>query len=85
HYAVGSGHRLHSRPSGHSIGKPPHLHYAVIALLPYLWRWSDEPQGWKKLFMLDPGQLLDASKTPPSGNANPGGFLNRPRSTMMRL
>lgn len=44
--------------SGNAKGKPPHLHYSVISLIPYLWRWDGSTQGWKKIFFLDPGLLL---------------------------
>lgn len=45
--------------SGNAAGKPPHLHYAVLTLLPYPWRWDMATQGWKKMFYLDPGKLLE--------------------------
>lgn len=45
--------------SGNAVGKPPHLHYAVLTLLPYPWRWDTTTQGWKKMVYLDPGKLLD--------------------------
>ncbi|MEK8033812.1 M23 family metallopeptidase [Ideonella sp. DXS29W] len=44
--------------SGNAAGKPPHLHYAVVSLVPVPWRISTDTQGWKKMFFLDPGQLL---------------------------
>ena len=44
--------------SGNAKGKPPHLHYAVITLLPYVWRVDASPQGWKKTFYLDPNRTL---------------------------
>ena len=40
--------------SGNAAGKPPHLHYSVLSLIPYPWRFSTETQGWKKIFMLNP-------------------------------
>jgi murein DD-endopeptidase MepM/ murein hydrolase activator NlpD len=46
--------------SGNAAGKPPHLHYAVVSLIPLPWRFSSETQGWKKMFFLDPGALLQA-------------------------
>lgn len=45
--------------TGNAAGKPPHLHYSVVTLVPYPWRWSAEPQGWMKMFFLDPGSILD--------------------------
>lgn len=44
--------------SGNAAGKPPHLHYAVLSLLPLPWRMSTETQGWKKMFFLNPSELL---------------------------
>jgi len=41
--------------TGNAAGKPPHLHYAVITAVPYPWRITAEPQGWLKMFFLDPG------------------------------
>lgn len=40
--------------TGNAAGKPPHLHYALVTLVPYPWRWDDTTQGWKKMFYLDP-------------------------------
>ena len=51
--------------TGNAAGKPPHLHYAIITAMPYPWRITTEPQGWQKMFFLDPGAesrgLTDAS------------------------
>lgn len=44
--------------SGNAQGKPAHLHYSVVTLLPYPWRMDDATQGWKKMFYLDPGAVL---------------------------
>jgi peptidoglycan LD-endopeptidase LytH len=40
--------------SGNAKGKPPHLHYSVMSLVPYPWRITTETQGWKKMYMLNP-------------------------------
>lgn len=40
--------------TGNAIGKPPHLHYALATLIPYIWRADDSIQGWKKMFYLNP-------------------------------
>ena len=40
--------------SGNAAGKPPHLHYSVLSLIPYPWRYSTEIQGWKKMFFINP-------------------------------
>lgn len=56
---VSSGTRIGSvGDSGNAQGKPPHLHYSVLSLLPHPWRWDDATQGWRKMFYLDPGALL---------------------------
>jgi len=44
--------------SGNAKGKPPHLHYAVVTLLPYPWRLDASTQGWKKMFYLNPFDVL---------------------------
>ena len=44
--------------TGNAAGKPPHLHYSVLSLIPYPWRFSTETQGWKKLFFVNPMQEL---------------------------
>lgn len=45
--------------TGNAAGKPPHLHYTIATLLPYLWRVDTSPQGWKKMFYLDAADYLD--------------------------
>ena len=44
--------------SGNAQGKPAHLHYSVVTLIPYLWRLDMSTQGWKKIFYLNPSELL---------------------------
>lgn len=44
--------------SGNAAGKPPHLHYTIVSLIPYLWRADTESQGWKKIFYLDANAKL---------------------------
>ena len=44
--------------SGNAAGKPPHLHYAVITQIPYVWRYRPERFGVDRMFYLDPGELL---------------------------
>lgn len=44
--------------SGNAKGKPPHLHYTILSLIPYLWRWDGSTQGWKKIFFLNPSDIL---------------------------
>lgn len=45
--------------SGNASGKQPHLHYSIITLLPYLWQIDKAPQGWKKMFYLNPATLIN--------------------------
>lgn len=49
--------------SGNARGKPLHLHYSIVTLLPYLWRWDDSRQGWKKIFYLNPDPLLQPARS----------------------
>jgi peptidoglycan LD-endopeptidase LytH len=44
--------------SGNAKGKPPHLHYSVVSLVPYPWRFSRETQGWKKMFFMNPAENI---------------------------
>ncbi len=40
--------------SGNAKGKPPHLHYSIATIFPYIWRIDNDVQGWKKMFYLNP-------------------------------
>lgn len=40
--------------TGNAKGKPPHLHYSFVTLIPYPWRIDGDHQGWKKMFYLNP-------------------------------
>lgn len=44
--------------SGDAAGRPAHLHYSVLTLVPRPWaiRWTT--QGWKRMFYRDPDRLL---------------------------
>lgn len=44
--------------SGNAQGKPPHLHYTIATAIPYFWRIDDSPQGWKKMFYLNPIPMI---------------------------
>lgn len=58
---VGRGSRIGAvGTSGNARGKPPHLHYAVVSLVPLPWLYSRQTQGWKKMFYIDPDALLRA-------------------------
>jgi murein DD-endopeptidase MepM/ murein hydrolase activator NlpD len=46
--------------TGNAKGKPAHLHYSVFTLIPYPWRIDKSPQGWKKMFFLNPIDFLEA-------------------------
>ena len=45
--------------SGNAVGKPAHLHYSITTLIPYFWRMDEDPQGWKKMFYLNPIDYLE--------------------------
>lgn len=44
--------------SGNARGKPAHLHYSIVDLLPRPWRIDGERQGWKKMFYRNPSLEL---------------------------
>ena len=44
--------------SGNAKGKPPHVHYAMVSLMPRPWRIDASTQGWKKMFFLNPDEEL---------------------------
>jgi murein DD-endopeptidase MepM/ murein hydrolase activator NlpD len=46
--------------SGNAAGKAPHLHYAVLSLLPRPWQAAFGTQGWKRMFFVDPGNMLNS-------------------------
>lgn len=48
----------HVGSSGNAAGKPPHLHYSIVTPIPYFWRVDASPQGWKKMFYLNPLDYL---------------------------
>lgn len=45
--------------SGNAAGKQPHLHYAILSLVPLPWLIDGSSQGYKKAFYLDPGHYLN--------------------------
>ena len=47
--------------TGNAAGKPPHLHYTIKTLVPYIWRGDESVQGWKKMFYLNPVEYLNKS------------------------
>jgi murein DD-endopeptidase MepM/ murein hydrolase activator NlpD len=46
--------------TGNARGKPPHLHYTILSLLPLPWHYQAGTQGWRRMFYLDPGQAIGA-------------------------
>ena len=40
--------------TGNAVGKPPHLHYALITQLPYVWRYRPERFGLDRIWYLKP-------------------------------
>ncbi len=48
--------------SGNAKGKPVHLHYSIVTLIPYFWKIDDSMQGWKKMFYLNPIPYLNEAK-----------------------
>nr|WP_136250604.1 M23 family metallopeptidase [Ningiella ruwaisensis] len=44
--------------TGNAIGKPPHVHYSILSLIPIPWLMTTETQGWKKMFYLNPHDKL---------------------------
>lgn len=45
--------------TGNAKGKPAHLHYSIVSLLPLPWLIDDSTQGYKKAFYLDPSDYFD--------------------------
>lgn len=45
--------------SGNAKGKPPHLHYSIMSLIPYPWLIDSDRQGWKKMFYLNPISYIE--------------------------
>jgi len=44
--------------SGNAVGKPAHLHYSILSLIPMPWRMDTSSQGYKKAFYLNPISYL---------------------------
>lgn len=40
--------------TGNAAGKPPHLHYSVVSLIPHPTNITTELQGWKRMFYMNP-------------------------------
>ncbi|WP_243688649.1 M23 family metallopeptidase [Geotalea toluenoxydans] len=44
--------------TGNAVGKAPHLHYAIITQIPYVWNYRSEKHGFDRMFFLNPHELL---------------------------
>jgi len=44
--------------SGNARGKPPHLHYSIVRLIPAPWAIDSSTQGYKKALYIDPSPYL---------------------------
>jgi murein DD-endopeptidase MepM/ murein hydrolase activator NlpD len=51
--------------SGNAKGKPAHLHYSIVNLIPAPWAIDTSTQGYKKAFFIDPGAYLSDSPARP--------------------
>lgn len=49
--------------TGNAVGKPAHLHYSILTLVPYPWRLRWVTQGWLLPVFLDPHEALIAAQT----------------------
>ncbi|WP_105103044.1 M23 family metallopeptidase [Microbulbifer pacificus] len=44
--------------TGNAAGKPAHMHYSIVSLIPLPWKIDGATQGWKKAFYLNPMEYL---------------------------
>lgn len=44
--------------TGNAVGKQPHLHYAIISQIPYVWLFRAEKYGIDRMFFLNPLERL---------------------------
>lgn len=44
--------------TGNAQGKPPHLHYSMLSLIPRVSEITLEPQGWMRMFYINPSIAL---------------------------
>lgn len=47
--------------TGNAAGKPAHLHYTIMTLVPHPWKARNGPHGWRRMWYLDPTPLLNAA------------------------
>lgn len=45
--------------SGNAKGKPPHLHYVIVSLIPHIWKMDSGIQGYYKAIYLNPISLFE--------------------------
>jgi len=44
--------------TGNATGKAPHLHYAIITQIPYVWEYKTDKFGFDRMFFLNPNEKL---------------------------
>lgn len=44
--------------TGNAVGKAPHLHYAIITQIPYVWEYKADKYGSDRMFFLNPHDKL---------------------------
>jgi murein DD-endopeptidase MepM/ murein hydrolase activator NlpD len=44
--------------TGNAAGKQPHLHYAIITQIPYVWLFRADKYGFDRMFFLNPHERL---------------------------
>lgn len=49
--------------SGNAKGKPPHLHFSIISLVPLPWLIDGSTQGYKKAFYIDPIKFMNSTNS----------------------
>lgn len=47
--------------TGNARGKPPHLHYSMLSLMPNFGEFTLETQGWQRMFYVNPSTALAKS------------------------
>jgi peptidoglycan LD-endopeptidase LytH len=47
--------------TGNARGKPPHLHYSILSLVPNIGEFTLETQGWQRMFYVNPSTALAKS------------------------
>lgn len=45
--------------SGNAAGKPPHLHYTILTMIPYPWNANSKHQPYYKMWYINPTPLLN--------------------------